>query len=88
MESTESEMFRTKALSYAILMASEVAGTDGRARAAELAGKYELPSTNVAKIMSQLAKVRVLQADSGGYSLARPANKITLLEIFEAINGG
>ena len=38
----------------------------------------------------QLAKARVFQSDRGpmgGFTLARPANKITLREIFEAVRG-
>ena len=40
--------------------------------------------------MSQLAKANVLQSDrgpNGGFKLARAANKITLLEIYEAVHG-
>ena len=83
-------MFRTKALGYAILTASEVARRDGSVRLGDIAQAYDLPQAYVGKIMGQLAKARILQSDrgpSGGYMLARPANKITLLEIFEAVNG-
>ena len=41
--------------------------------------------------MSQLAKANILRSDRGpmgGFALARPANKITLLEIFEAVKYG
>ena len=40
--------------------------------------------------MSQLAKANIFRSDRGpmgGFTLARPANKINLLEIFEAVNG-
>ena len=84
-------MFRTKALGYAILTACEVAGRDGGAGAAEIAEKYDLaPPAYAGIMMTQLTKARVLQCHRGsirGYTLARPANKITLLEIFEAVNG-
>ena len=83
-------MFRTKGLGNAVLTACELAGRDKGTTAAEIAGKYELPPAYAAKIMSQLAKARVFQSDRGpmgGFTLARPANKITLLEIFEAVNG-
>ncbi len=83
-------MFRTKGLGNAILTACELAGRDGSAMAAEIAAKYELPPAYAAKIMSQLAKANILRSDrgpTGGFALARPANKITLLEIFEAVNG-
>ena len=83
-------MFRTKALSYAILTAHAVAGSDGKVKAAEITQKCELPNAYVAKVMVELAKGQVFKSDrgaAGGYTLARPANKITLLEIYEAVNG-
>ena len=83
-------MFRTKALGYAILTASEVARRDGSVRLGDIAQTYDLPQAYAGKIMGQLAKARILQSDrgpSGGYALARPANKITLLEVFEAVQG-
>ena len=88
-------MFRSKATAYAILTASEVAlQSDGASgpgvMAAHIARKYELPTTYAAKVMGELAKARVLRSNrgpQGGFRLARPANKITLLEIFEAAQG-
>ena len=83
-------MFRTKGLANAILTACELAGNDKGRMAAEIAEKFELPPAYSAKIMSQLAKTNIFRSDRGpmgGFTLARPANKITLLEIFEAVNG-
>ena len=83
-------MFRTRGLGNAILTACEIAGKDKGTTAAVLAEKYELPPAYSAKIMGQLAKVNILRSDRGpmgGFTLARPANKITLLEIFEAVHG-
>ncbi len=83
-------MFRTKGLANAILTACELAGSDKGRMAAEIAEKFELPPAYSAKIMSQLAKTNIFRSDRGpmgGFTLARPANKITLLEIFEAVNG-
>ena len=82
--------FRTKALGNAILAAVELVGRDKATIAGEIAEKYELAPAYASKAMTQLAKVRVLQSNRGsmgGFRLARPANKITLLEIFEAVNG-
>ncbi len=84
-------MFRSKALSYAILAATEVAkqGDGAGVQAAAVAKEYDLPSAYGAKIMSQLAKANVLQSDrgpNGGFKLTRAANKITLLEIYEAVH--
>ena len=76
-------MFRTKALGYALLTACDLAGRDGSGTVADIAEKYELPTAYAAAVMSQLVKARLFEAvrgPSGGYALARPANKITLLE--------
>ena len=88
-------MFRSKALSYAVLSAAEVANqSDGKPgsglQAAKVAQTYELPTAYAAKVMSHLAKAQVLRSDRGprgGFQLARAANKITLLEIYEAVHG-
>jgi len=79
-------MFRTKGLGDAILTTCEIAGRGGSATVEEIAEKYERPPANLAKIMGRLAKVRILRSDRG-FTLDRPANQITLLEIFEAVNG-
>ena len=85
-------MFRSRALSYAILAATEVAkrGDGAGIQAANIAAACDLPTAHGAKIMSQLAKAHVFRSDRGargGFQLARAANKITLLEIYEAVHG-
>ena len=88
-------MFRSKATAYAILAAAEVAGrSKGQNRAevqsAAIAEAHDLPVAYASKVMGQLAKARVLRSvrgPRGGFTLARPANQITLLEIFEAVQG-
>lgn len=50
-----------------------------------------IPSDYLAKIFQQLAKARFVKAIRGrkrGYVFARPPEQITLLELFEAIDGG
>jgi Rrf2 family transcriptional regulator, iron-sulfur cluster assembly transcription factor len=42
------------------------------------------------KILNRLMRAQILivvKGPNGGYRLARPANKITLLEVLEAVNG-
>ena len=85
-------MLRSRALSYAILAATEVAQQSNGAgvQSHTVARTYDLPPAYGAKIMGQLGKARVLRSmrgPNGGFTLARPANKITRLEIFEAVNG-
>ena len=49
-----------------------------------------IPPGHLLKVLQQLVKSRILSSErgpSGGFSLRRPANKITLLDIVEAIEG-
>ena len=87
-------MFRTKATAYAIIGAVEVARQYGEGSSpvlvAEIASTYDLPTAYFSKVMSLLAKARILQSDrgpKGGFRLSRPPNKITLFEIYEAVEG-
>jgi Rrf2 family protein len=52
--------------------------------------KYNIPLEYLLKIMQQLVRVGVLRSKRGprgGFSLAKPPNKITMLEIVEAVEG-
>ena len=56
----------------------------------EVAEKEDLPPHFLAKIMQTLAKQGLLHSykgRGGGFSLARPASDITLLEVIQAIEG-
>jgi Rrf2 family iron-sulfur cluster assembly transcriptional regulator len=51
---------------------------------------YEMPDRFVAQVMRLLVSagvVKSVRGVQGGYKLAKPANKISLLEIVEAIDG-
>jgi len=89
-------MFRNKASTYAVLsileIAKRAAGADKPTgvQAGEVAEVYGLPTAYAAKVMSQLARSRILRSDRGprgGFQLARPASEITMLETIEAVNG-
>ena len=52
--------------------------------------KYNIPLEYLLKIMQQLVRVGVLRSKRGprgGFSLAKSPNKITMLEIVEAVEG-
>ena len=56
----------------------------------DVAKKYNIPLEYLFKIMGELVKARILQSKRGprgGFSLARPATKITMLDIVEAVEG-
>ncbi len=56
----------------------------------EIAASVEVPQTFLAKIFQQFSKIGIVNSyrgTGGGFSLGRPANEITLLEIVEAVEG-
>lgn len=55
-----------------------------------LAGYHDLPEAYLAKTLKSLVRAGVLAATSGpkgGFYLARPADRITVLDIVEAVEG-
>jgi len=56
----------------------------------DVSKNYNIPWENLQQILGRLVRARILQGKRGprgGFSLARPAAKITMLEIIEAIEG-
>ena len=56
----------------------------------EIASAVDVPQTFLAKIFQQFSKiglVRSFRGTGGGFTLGRPADKITLLEVVEAVEG-
>ncbi len=89
-------MMRTKAASYALLAMYEIGRRQKGAniatgvQAGEIAQKYKLPTAYCAKVLSQLARAGVLRSDRGphgGFRLNRPADKITIYDIFDGVGG-
>nr|MBN1229055.1 Rrf2 family transcriptional regulator [Anaerolineae bacterium] len=82
----------TRQADYALRATLDVAQIPygDRAPTATIASRQQIPLPFLAKIISQLVVRGVLEATrgaSGGVSLARPANTITMLEVIEAIDG-
>jgi len=88
-------MFQNKATVYAILSVVEIAkrratGITTGVQANEVAEIYGLPTAYAAKVMSQLARSRIFRSDRGprgGFQLARDPNKVSLLDVIEAVEG-
>jgi Rrf2 family protein len=62
----------------------------GQALRDEIASAEKIPSSFMAKILRCLVRGRLLNSArgvNGGFSLARPPEEITLLEIIEAVEG-
>jgi Rrf2 family protein len=56
----------------------------------DISKQYDMPLEYLLKILQQLVRANVLHSKRGphgGFSLARPAQKITMLQIIEAIDG-
>jgi Rrf2 family protein len=52
--------------------------------------EYDIPLEYLLKILQQLVKVNVLHSKRGprgGFSMARPTKKITMLQVIEAVEG-
>jgi Rrf2 family protein len=56
----------------------------------DVSKKYNIPLEYLLRIMQQLVRARILRSKRGprgGFSLARPVTKITMLDIIEAVEG-
>jgi Rrf2 family protein len=56
----------------------------------DVSKKYNIPLEYLLRIMQQLVRARILRSKRGprgGFCLARPATKITMLDIIEAVEG-
>jgi Rrf2 family protein len=82
----------TRQADYAVRAVRYLSGLENgqRAPTSEIARQQHIPPSFLAKIISQLSVAGVVQTSRGargGVSLARAANKISLLEVVEAIDG-
>jgi len=82
----------TKRTEYALIALTHLAAVEesGSVRAREIAERYEIPAGLLAKTLQKLAGAGVLMSvsgRSGGYSLARPADEITIGAVLEAVEG-
>jgi Rrf2 family protein len=82
----------TRSSCYAVhaLAHLAAAGPDRRVAAQAIAGRRGISESFLAKILKALASahlVHSIQGQGGGCRLVRPAARITLLEIVEAVDG-
>lgn len=81
-----------KASAYAAFATMFVAEhqADGPVNGRRIAESYGLPPEYLLKILQQLVKARILRSETGrrgGFTLRKPPQRTTLLEIVEAIEG-
>jgi Rrf2 family protein len=63
---------------------------DGVVLSQNISKQYDIPLEYLLKILQQLVRANVLRSKRGprgGFSLAKATNKITMLEIIEAVDG-
>jgi Rrf2 family protein len=82
----------SKSVTYGMIAMGHIAKqTDGRwVPSEELVQKFDMPNEFLQKIMNQYVRAGILLAKrgpQGGFSLAKPAKEISLLEIIEAVEG-
>jgi Rrf2 family protein len=75
------------------LKISEAASLDrenGPVTSREIAKRFEISEAHLAKVLQRMVKVELLHSvrgPRGGFTLTRPPASVTLLEVFEAIEG-
>ena len=77
---------------YALLAVGYIAQNKGKklVLSQDVAKAYDIPLEYLLKIMQSLVKAQILRSKRGprgGFSLARPLSKITMLDVIEAIEG-
>jgi Rrf2 family protein len=88
-------MFRSKSSIYALLAVLEIAkrragGDDTGVQAGQIAEMYDLPGAYAAKVMSQLARAKILKSERGprgGFKMLRAPEQVTLFQVIDAVNG-
>lgn len=82
----------SRSTGYALLAVGYIAKNqgDGVVLSQDVSKQYEIPLEYLLKILQQLVRANVLRSKRGprgGFSLAKPTNKITMLEVIEAVDG-
>jgi FeS assembly SUF system regulator len=80
----------SKLTDYAIVLLAHLARSSKTLTAQELAERSGVPSPTVSKLCKELSKVGLVvshRGRNGGYGLARPAERISVAEIVEALEG-
>ena len=81
----------TRKTEYGLIALTHMAlGQGGVSSAREIAGRYGVPLALLMNVLKQLAQsglIHSARGPTGGYSLTLPPEKISLLDIFRAIEG-
>jgi len=82
----------SRSTGYALLAAGYIAQHKDKKiiLSQDISKKYNIPLEYLLKILQQLVRANVLNSKrgpGGGFSLAKPPQRITILEIIEAVDG-
>ena len=80
----------SKLTDYAIVLLAHLARSGGTLTAQELSARSKIPQPTVSKLCKELSRAGLVQSvrgRRGGYGLARPAERISVAEIVEALEG-
>ena len=82
----------SRSTAYALLAVGYIAKKhgDGLVPAEDISQKYDIPLEYLLKILQQLVRADVLRSKRGprgGFSLAKTTDKISLLEVIQAVDG-
>jgi Rrf2 family protein len=87
----ELKMRITKNEELGVRLVASLARSGGQLTIRELAGAEQVPETTVAKVVARLRRAGLVAAErgrNGGYSLAHPAERITLADVVGAFDSG
>jgi Rrf2 family protein len=82
----------SRSTGYALLAVGYIAKHQGKGvvLSQNISKEYDIPLEYLLKILQQLVRANVLRSKRGprgGFSLAKAPNKITMLEVIEAVDG-
>jgi FeS assembly SUF system regulator len=80
----------SKLTDYAIVLLAHLARSSGTLTAQDLAARSGVPLPTVSKLCKELSRAGLLvshRGRRGGYGLARPADRISVAEVVEALEG-
>lgn len=82
----------SRSTGYALLAVGYIAQnqSEGLVMSQDIAREYDIPLEYLLKILQQLVRAHVLKSKrgpSGGFALAKPPSKISMLHVIEAVEG-
>ena len=81
----------SKKTDYGLIALKDLASSaSGTSSAREIAARYDIPVELLAKVLQRLARHGLLeshQGTRGGYQLSRPASRISVADVIQAIDG-